>query len=54
MDDLGRFISTVGFPVAVATFLLIRMNGKVDRLVDAINKLTDHLRHLEDTRERPK
>lgn len=40
LDDIGRFISTVGFPVAVATFVLVRMNGKLDRLIKALDRLT--------------
>ncbi len=40
MDDIAQFISTVGFPVAVASFLLWRMNGKLDGMTSALRDLT--------------
>lgn len=42
LDEVGRFITTVGFPVAVASFLLWRLNGKMDRLTNAIYSLLKH------------
>lgn len=42
MHEVGEFISTVGFPVAVAGFLLWRLNGKMDRLTNAIYSLLKH------------
>lgn len=40
MDEIAQFISTVGFPVAVAAFLLWRMNGKLDKMTKALEALT--------------
>lgn len=40
MEDIAQFISTVGFPVAVASFLLWRMNGKLDGMTKALRDLT--------------
>jgi len=48
MQEIGQFISTVGFPVAVASYLLWRMNGKMDRLTQAIHKLIKHLEESEE------
>ncbi|MGC8943908.1 MAG: YvrJ family protein [Caldisericia bacterium] len=39
LDKLIQYISQVGFPIVVATFLLLRTNGKMDKLKDAINDL---------------
>ncbi len=39
MEDIAQFISTVGFPVAVASFLLWRMNGKLDGMTKALDAL---------------
>ncbi len=39
LSEIANFIQTVGFPVAVASFVIIRMNGKLDRLTNALNKL---------------
>ena len=40
MNDIAQFISTVGFPVAVAAFLLWRMNGKLEAMTSALRDLT--------------
>jgi hypothetical protein len=48
LDEIATFIQTVGFPVAVASFFIFRMNGKLDRLTKAIEKLTELMdRHQE-------
>ncbi len=39
LDELANFIKEVGFPVAVAVILLVRMNGKLDRLTNSLDKL---------------
>ena len=39
-EDFITLIKEVGFPIAVASFVLFRMNGKLDRLTKAIEALT--------------
>jgi hypothetical protein len=39
MDEFIKFISNLGFPIAVATYLLIRIEGKLDKLSTSINQL---------------
>ena len=34
-------IQTIGFPVAVAGFVLYRLNGKFDRLIETITALRE-------------
>jgi len=41
LDPVGRFISTVGFPITVALFVLVRLNGKLARL-DHLIAATKH------------
>ena len=36
-------VGDVGFPVAIASFVIIRLNGKVGRLADAMHKLANTL-----------
>ena len=43
LNDIGKFVSTVGFPVAVAGYLLVRLNGKFDRLAHAVEQNTEAL-----------
>lgn len=39
IDEWTRVVSGVGFPIAVALYLLIRMEGVITKLTDAVNKL---------------
>ncbi|MDI6860398.1 MAG: YvrJ family protein [Caldisericia bacterium] len=41
IEDLLRLIGQVGFPIVVATYLLIRNNGKMDKLKEAILELKE-------------
>lgn len=40
MEDLLKSIANVGFPIAVAAYLLIRIEGKLDSLSSSINQLS--------------
>lgn len=40
MDELISIIANVGFPVAVAIYLLVRLESKLDLLSNTINDLT--------------
>ncbi len=47
-EDFITLVKEVGFPIAVASFVLFRMNGKLDRLTKAIDRLIDRMeRHQE-------
>ncbi len=52
LDKLIQYISQVGFPIVVASFLLIRTNGKMDKLKDAILELKEAVSLLKDELER--
>lgn len=39
MDKIIESIANVGFPIAVATYLLIRIEAKLDNLTISIEKL---------------
>ncbi|NLM33811.1 MAG: YvrJ family protein [Clostridiales bacterium] len=39
MEELIKAIANVGFPIAVAAYLLIRIEGKIDKLTTSINQL---------------
>lgn len=51
MEDVVTLIERVGFPVFVAGFVLIKLNGKMDRLTDAIHKLIRSLDRHTDTKD---
>lgn len=36
---LEHYISEVGFPIAISVFVLVRLNGKLDRMVKSIEEL---------------
>jgi hypothetical protein len=39
MEDFLKAIANVGFPIAVAAYLLIRIESKMDNLSTSINQL---------------
>lgn len=43
-DLLVRLIGDVGFPIAIASFVILRLNGKVGKLADAMKDLAEALR----------
>ena len=51
LQEIAEFIQAVGFPVAVAGFLLWRMNGKLDRLTRAIEALRQTMERHEAARK---
>ena len=40
MEELVTMFSTVGFPVAISIYLLVRLETKMSQLNDSINELT--------------
>lgn len=40
MEDLLKAVGDIGFPIAVAAYLLIRIESKIDRLSTSINQLS--------------
>lgn len=40
MEELLTAIANVGFPIAVAAYLLIRIENKMDNLASSINQLS--------------
>ncbi len=43
MEELSVFIANTGFPIAISTYLLIRLEGKLVTLSESIDKLTNKL-----------
>lgn len=46
IEDLLKLIGQVGFPIVIASYLLIRNNGKMDKLKDAIIELKEAITQL--------
>lgn len=40
MEDLLKAVANVGFPIAIAAYLLIRIESKLDNLASSINQLS--------------
>ena len=40
MEDFLKSVANVGFPIAVAAYLLIRIESKMDSLAASINQLS--------------
>jgi len=43
MEEIITMVSNVGFPIAIAAFLLIRIESRMENLTAAINQLTKTL-----------
>lgn len=40
MEEILKAISNYGFPVVIATYLLIRIEGKIETLTESIRSIT--------------
>lgn len=40
MEDFIKIVANVGFPIAVAGYLLIRVETKIDKLTESISNLS--------------
>jgi hypothetical protein len=50
--DWVEIVSKVGFPILVAMFVLIRLNGKLEQLVVSVSELSTKLDEFIDSVER--
>ena len=41
--DLSNFIASVGFPITLSMYLLVRIEGKLQTLTDSINELSKNI-----------
>lgn len=48
MDSVIQIISDVGFPVAVTIYLLVRIEGKLERLTESIHDLARAITRTEE------
>lgn len=46
MDLFAGFISQVGFPIAVSIYLLVRIEGKLEWLTEAIHDLSQSISNM--------
>lgn len=46
MEYLADVISQVGFPIAVSIYLLVRIEGKLEWLTEAIHELSQSISNM--------
>ena len=46
MSDMLRAVTDVGFPIVIAVYLLVVFGNKLDRLSDAVEKLSHFIEGL--------
>jgi len=46
MNDILRAVADVGFPIVITVYLLMVFGKKLDRLSDAVEKLTHYIEGL--------
>ena len=44
--DIQSFITSVGFPITLSMYLLVRIEGKLQTLTDSINELSKTIINL--------
>lgn len=44
--DISNFIASVGFPITLSMYLLVRIEGKLQTLTDSINELSKNILNL--------
>lgn len=47
MEELLGQISNLGFPIVVSIYLLVRVEGKLERLTESINELSKVIASLD-------
>jgi len=40
MEEIYTQVANLGFPIAVSVYLLVRIEGKLNRLTESINELS--------------
>lgn len=40
MEDMYATVANLGFPIAVSVYLLVRIEGKLERLTESIQELS--------------
>lgn len=43
MEDIVSMIANLGFPIGVSIFLLVRVEGKIEKLAESINELSKNI-----------
>lgn len=46
MEPFAGFISQIGFPIAVSIYLLVRIEGKLEWLTEAIHELSQSISNM--------
>ena len=41
--DIQNIITSVGFPIAISMYLLVRIEGKLEALTNSINELSKNI-----------
>ena len=51
MNDILRAVADVGFPIVITVYLLMVFGKKLDRLSDAVEKLSRYVKGLNNRRD---
>ncbi len=46
MEDIIKMIGNFGFPIAVAAYLLVRIESKLNQLTESIHELTTAIKSM--------
>lgn len=51
MEGIAAVIANLGFPIAISVFLLVRIEGKMEKLTESINSLSNTIASLENEKK---
>lgn len=54
LEEILKAIGNYGFPIVISAYLLMRLEGKLDRVAASISELSVAVRSLSDEREEAK
>lgn len=43
MEDIAAIIANMGFPIGLSIFLLVRVEGRIEKLTESINQLSNNI-----------
>lgn len=46
MEELIKAVANLGFPIAISIFLLVRVESKMEKLTESINKLSTSIAEI--------
>lgn len=50
MEGIVSAVANLGFPIAISVYLLVRIEGRIEKLTDSINELSNNIASMGGTK----